>query len=310
MSANLKRRARAVGHLLVIALAAGSPAIAASPNADALLVELARRLEAPRAKLVAVGTFHFRDAGLDEYKPQHQMNVLSERRQREIEGIVKGLAAFAPTKVAVEWPKSMQAKTDEIYARYLRGELDSEPEEVYQLGFRLARRLRHERVHAIDVKGRHYEPRIDRGAEASRLGIEHLMDSPWYETFEAASAWEDKIKIETDLRDYLLYLNAPQRIVAGHGIYLVGGFKVVQGDAYPGPDFTSGWWYNRNLRIFANLLQLVESSDERIVLVIGSGHLPILYHAAEASPEIEWVELAEVLGGAAKPDSDDRGGGD
>ena len=34
---------------------------------------------------------------------------------------------------------------------------------------------------------------------------------------------------------------------------------------------------------------------ERIVLIIGTGHVPILRHAIQASPEYELIEVAEVL---------------
>jgi hypothetical protein len=49
-----------------------------------LLRHLDRFLEGPRAKLLILGTFHFDDGGLDDYKPKHALDVLSEDRQQEI----------------------------------------------------------------------------------------------------------------------------------------------------------------------------------------------------------------------------------
>jgi hypothetical protein len=54
-------------------------------------------------------------------------------------------------------------------------------------------------------------------------------------------------------------------------------------------------WYNRNLRIFANLQRITETPDERLLLLIGGGHLPILRHCIVASPECELVEVADYL---------------
>ena len=54
-------------------------------------------------------------------------------------------------------------------------------------------------------------------------------------------------------------------------------------------------WFNRNLRIFANLQRITERPDERILLVIGAGHLAILRHCVQASPEYDLVEVAEYL---------------
>ena len=55
-------------------------------------------------------------------------------------------------------------------------------------------------------------------------------------------------------------------------------------------------WYNRNLRIFANLQRITEPPGERLLVVYGAGHIPILRHCVEASPEYDLVEVADYLG--------------
>jgi hypothetical protein len=76
--------------------------------------------------------------------------------------------------------------------------------------------------------------------------------------------------------------------------------QVAQGDLlawhfndYPSADQIAGW-YNRNLRIFANLQRITEVPDERII-IIGGGHLPILRHCVMASPEYNLVEVCDYL---------------
>jgi len=44
-------------------------------------------------------------------------------------------------------------------------------------------------------------------------------------------------------------------------------------------------WYTRNLRIFSNLQHLTTSASDRILLIIGAGHLPILRFPAQSSRE-------------------------
>ena len=80
-----------------------------------------------------------------------------------------------------------------------------------------------------------------------------------------------------------------------HGRYLIVNFEIGDDTTYPGVDSRTAW-FNRNLRIFANLQRLVESEHERIVLIVGAGHLALLRHAVLASPQFELVELAHVLG--------------
>jgi hypothetical protein len=65
-------------------------------------------------------------------------------------------------------------------------------------------------------------------------------------------------------------------------------------ERYFGADMRTAW-YNRNLRIFQNIQRILEAGDERVLLIIGYGHLPIIKHCIEYSPEFEWVELSEYL---------------
>ena len=83
-------------------------------------------------------------------------------------------------------------------------------------------------------------------------------------------------------------------IDASHGIYLVNTFGVGEGEEYPGVDGFVSQWYNRNLKIFQNIRRISEPG-ESVVVVIGAGHLPIIRHAAESSPEFEVVEVADYL---------------
>jgi hypothetical protein len=281
----------------IVALVVSDPAGSRSRHDLARLErEIAGFLEGPRAKLLILGTFHFDDAGLDAHVPSRRPDMLSPERQREIGDVVTRLAEFRPTKVAVEWPKSRQADADRAYAEFRRGERGAEPNEVYQLGFTLAARMNHERVWLVDAVGRRYDPPIDRTAVAAAWGEAARLDSRWWPRYERLAVWSDDLTMRLSLRDTLLLLNSETALRTSHGQYFIGGFQLVKGEEYPGPDHLAGFWYDRNLRIFANVQALAESPAERIVLIIGQGHVPILRHAAMASPEIELVDVREVLG--------------
>lgn len=58
--------------------------------------------------------------------------------------------------------------------------------------------------------------------------------------------------------------------------------------------------YDRNLRIFRNLQRLTSSPEERILLVIGAGHLPILQFVASTSPEYELMDVRDYQRGEAR----------
>lgn len=93
-----------------------------------------------KPELMILGTFHFRDAGKDGYKPKFPFNVLSEKRQAEVEDLVNSLAEYKPTKIAVEWKKETdQHFLDSLYQRYLEGKYNLGENEIYQVSFRLGK---------------------------------------------------------------------------------------------------------------------------------------------------------------------------
>src|SRR5687767_2952087 len=85
--------------------------------------------------LLVVGTPHFASAG------RHVVNVtvpdvLTPERQREIEAVVDRLAAFRPTRVAVEWDADDQGRLDQRYADYRAGRYSLSANEIDQIGLR------------------------------------------------------------------------------------------------------------------------------------------------------------------------------
>ncbi|HEX2204091.1 MAG TPA: DUF5694 domain-containing protein [Longimicrobium sp.] len=258
-------------------------------------------LGGPRAKVMLLGVFHFQDAGLDSYKPRFPFDVLAPGRQREVEEVVERVARFQPTRVAVEQPASQQPRLDSLYAEYAAGRWTPRSNEIYQIGFRLAKRLGHAGVHAADARRRWYADLTDSliQARARELGQARLLDggTRWDTLYTRLYEHDDSLKTVRTLRETFLYINSPARVRAGHGAYLTGSFGLGAGDDYLGADMRTAW-YNRNLRIFENLRRLVRSPEERIVLVVGAGHLPILRHLVESSPELELVEVSEYLGGS------------
>jgi hypothetical protein len=249
------------------------------------------------AQVLLLGSFHFKDAGLDDYRPQHDVDVLSEGRQAEVAEVVRCVSAFEPTKIGVEALPEVRDRLNQRLAGYLSGEFELPANEIFQLGFRLAEMQALTEVYPIDAKARWFEPWVDPEEWAMANGqAEQLIASegPWEEFYRALYSWEDREKVDRSLREHLFEINDEERLLLGHGHYLVGSFKAGRGDDYPGADAKTGW-YNRNLRIFANLHRALSGPEDRLLVIIGAGHLPILRHAVEASPELELVEAQDYL---------------
>ena len=72
----------------------------------------------PPTEMMLLGTFHFQDEGRDRYKPKRQLEV--NERQSEIHEVIERLAAFEPTKIAVEFDALQQSSVDQDYRAFLR----------------------------------------------------------------------------------------------------------------------------------------------------------------------------------------------
>jgi hypothetical protein len=272
-------------------------------------------------KIMLLGTFHFQDAGLDWYKPQHDIGVLSDQRQRELAEVIACLAAFHPTKIAIERRPECQAIIDHEYHAYRNRSFPLPGHEAYQLGFRLADHLEHQRLYCIDAWGRYYQPALDLEEHAhnrttrelnqflveqfdfdptrdlTRYAEQHSqadLIAAWAEQLKRTLKHADSDRLVHTIRETLVRCNTEQALHASHGSYLTGWFKIGSGHAYPGVDWVTAW-YNRNLRIFANLQRMTDFSGDRILVIFGAGHIPILRHCVLASPEYELVEVSDYL---------------
>jgi hypothetical protein len=104
---------------------------------------------------------------------------------------------------------------------------------------------------------------------------------------------EDQERIErSTICEALLHINSSSYRLHDHSLY-IGTARVGAGDGNVGGQLLA-CWYDRNIHIFANLLQLLEP-DERILLIIGSGHVQILRELIAHLAGTSLVEPSEYL---------------
>lgn len=94
----------------------------------------------------------------------------------------------------------------------------------------------------------------------------------------------------TTLENFL-YLNSDESSARGVGGY----FELAEwGEPWDwaGADLVSDW-FRRNMRIYTNIARLVDSPNERVLVIYGAGHLGWLQHAFERNPKFHLRRLAE-----------------
>ncbi len=251
-------------------------------------------------EVMVLGVFHFEDQGLDSYQPKYSVDILSDERQKELEELINRLAAFRPTKIIIEWNRIKDdSSTNASYRNYLDGKLDisQKKNEVYQLGFKLAKKLGHQRIYCgdantewcgVEMEWEHFD-------ENEYLKSHGQYDKSTRHNYEAFYAELDSLKSGSSLKEHLAYLNDPAIRLKGHQAYLSQISILGAGDHYVGADFASNW-YRRNIRIFSNVYDLAEMhKEERILLIYGAGHAWILNQLFSESPDFRLVKAHEFL---------------
>ncbi|MCB0569083.1 MAG: hypothetical protein KDC66_04945 [Phaeodactylibacter sp.] len=241
--------------------------------------------------LMLLGSYHMSNPGADRFNLESD-DVLAPKRQAEIEAVVEKLAAWKPTKVAVEAPYGDSA-TIARYQAYLAGTRELGRSEEEQIGFRLARKLGHTTIYPIDVRLDISQPGLEQVVAANPA--EHGPRLASLEQMgQQAIAQMGKWLQEGTIGDMLYEMNRPEFLDLNYEIYLRVFLPTVEGDNYAGADLVAAW-NQRNLRIMSNLHQIGCTPGDRVFIVFGQGHVPLFQRIAQDSPYFELVDVLPYL---------------
>ncbi len=241
-----------------------------------------------RAEVLLVGTFHMANPGADLANVRVD-DVLAPHRQQELDAVVRGLARFQPTKVVVEHPWDDTELAD-AFDRFVVDGGSGSRSETHQLGFRLARSCGHPTVHGVDVMDGFYDPAIE------QLTADPEHRARWDALVASAEAFTARIGAALasgTIGAVLALLNTPEERAAMLRPYLESLLPLASPPSWPGPDMAANW-YRRNFRIAANLLALAEEGD-RIVVIYGAGHIPVLEHVLRSIQSYRVVDPRPFL---------------
>lgn len=239
-----------------------------------------------RAEVLVLGVYHMNNPGRDVVNTEAD-DVLLPKRQAEIEQVIAALEKFRPTKIAVEADFN-DDRVPKRYAEYVAGQHELTRNETEQLGFRLAAELGHETVYPVDVDGEFPFPRVVKYTQATGRVTE--FDILQEEAGKTAKAQSEYLASHTVL-ETLLFMNSAERVAEAVGSY----FQLAEfGEHWDwaGADLVSDW-FRRNMRIYSNVVQLVDSPSERVLVIYGSGHLGWLQYAFDSNPNFRLRRLAE-----------------
>jgi hypothetical protein len=264
-------------------------------------IGIARARDGEKIAVMVVATYHMDNPGRDILNMKVD-DVLAPKRQNELDELVHKLAAFRPTKIAVECPypfisgqgeEGPNRKSSSYVKRYLdyrRGEMAADRNEVYQVGFRLGRYQKHERIYGIDADS---PSGLDAPIKfANENGQGHLFEDLIKRGQSSIRQMEHQLARMT-ISQFLKRMNSAEALLENHQYYLGYFIKMGKDRNYSGADAVAGW-YQRNLRIFTNLDRIAQPGD-RVLVLFGQGHCHILRQLVADAPGYNLVDPADYL---------------
>jgi hypothetical protein len=242
-----------------------------------------------KPSILILGTIHFGGSTADLFSPSVP-DILTEKRQRELAAMIAALKRYRPTKIAIESTPEKIGKLNGEYQAYLKGEYKLQADEIDQIAYRLAKELGLPRLDGVDSK-------LDMDfdgvmAAAAKNGQQALIDQAMAVGKSAVTELGRK-RDATTLGGFFRWLNTPESLMSSHRPYLYMAQIGTAADP-KGAEMLAGW-YKRNLLIYGNLVRLVDSPQERILLLIGQGHAKLLSEYVAESPNLRLVDPSGYL---------------
>jgi hypothetical protein len=242
-----------------------------------------------RPEILVLGTYHMANPGHD-INNMVADDVQSPKRQQEIGQLVEVLKRFHPTKIAIEASVGNK-RVGQQYADYLAGKYVLTRNEIDQIGYRLAKELGEHAIYPIDEDGDFPWERVVNYAKANGL-VEELG--------AVNAGWATLVKEQGDflgshtVLETLEFMNADSRVAREVGVYFAAA-RFGDPFEYAGPDLLAAW-YQRNIRIYHNIVALIDSPAEKILVVYGSGHLGWLRQNIANDPSVKLRKLGDLAG--------------
>ncbi|MET1260586.1 DUF5694 domain-containing protein [Flagellimonas sp. DF-77] len=253
----------------------------------------------PQKEVLLIGTFHYNNPGADVAKTK-SFDVMSEEAQAELEAISARIKAYRPTKIFVEWPYDEQSELDSLYRMYHEGRYFSQDSlsdfylknEIFQLAFRTAHASDLQQVYGIDYKTSFpFEAVMGAIQEAEQT---ELLAEIQNGIQKFTSDFDTQIEEGTSLMDLTYYLNETE--MRRFSNYFHTDLMLLAGnpDDFSGPLLTSEW-YKRNLYMWSLALKQTQTTDERIMVLVGASHAAMFERFIADNEEWRVRELQELM---------------
>ncbi len=250
----------------------------------------AQKLKQKKIKIVLMGTLHFEPSETDVFK-NNALSIYSTQKQKEIEEVVGKISSFKPSQICVEYPITKQKELDSLYNEYYNDRFKLTKNEIHQLGFKASKKANLSRVTAINYYGDFDFEKVVHYAKNNKQ--ENIVSNfnQYGKTF--MDVINDELETST-IKDFLLKINTEEFLQKNALMYSKYFVAIGKNTEYVGTDLVAGW-YKTNLYIYSNILRQIRPNDDKILVIFGQGHIPILKHLFSTNPDFEVVRLSNIL---------------
>jgi hypothetical protein len=271
-----------IGISLMIAILLSSTLLSVESSFAQVPVDNQEEIE-----VMILGTSHFGNPGQDVINFQFP-DVLEPEYQAQIEEVTENLSRFQPTKIALEARPDYKSALDSMYAAYKNGTHSLTRNERQQLGFRLAKQFDHPHVYSIDHGGEFPFQAVLEFAEQHQPGFIEKFQ----EIREYVETTRNELIQNSTISEILHENNSTEELILQQHLYALTA-AVGNDTTFVGADLVSRW-HERNIKIFSSLSQISEPGD-RIIVIFGSGHAPLLRYFVESDLQMKLIEPNDYL---------------
>lgn len=269
-----------------------------------ILISLQFKSFAQKQEVLLIGTFHFNNPNFDAIKTE-AFNVLTDKPQQELENITEKIKKFNPDKIFIEWDFDKQSELDSLYQLYLNNNYNKYIEkykgteqfafynenEMFQLAFRAGKKTGLSKIYGIDYfVDLPFDTVMNSIKKAKQTDLKYEIDS-----YVKKSGEESNLKRKTmGLTQLMLDLNTESARNINAGFYLKSLNKAGSNESFAGA-FSVSEWYRRNLYMYSLVQKITQSTDKKIVILLGAGHISMIKDFIELENKFKIVELKDVL---------------
>jgi hypothetical protein len=247
----------------------------------------------PKIKIILLGTFHY--GATSDRNSTAFTDLYSPQRQKQLDSIAGALNKAGVNKYFLETHFTRQRQQDSLYSLYLAGKLTDTTKDLrderVQIAFRAAAKSNAALV-AADFRQELPYDKISEYEEAHKSDTANVY--PFFDVPYPFTARQPKLR-NSSLLQYYIQLNNLYNRQAHLYDYLHYAPGYGADSNYVGESFALSW-YDRNLKIFTNILRHIDPKKDKVIVVLfGSSHTAVLRQFFEAHPYFEIVELNQIF---------------